>query len=124
MFILAGVLLSATIPQIIRYIKDKASFNILGWIIVCSFWTISFGTFYILSIQTTSSNEELQTDLQQDLSQFFGRQRIWILIADRYIRQQTAYMLALLNQFGQPVEQFKLDKEASLVQLYDFSQGS
>ena len=334
-FVLAGVLLSATIPQVIRHIKDKESLHLLGWLIVCSVWTISFGAFYILAIQTASSNEELlmswssyrafpesfldldwliyslkrffwnpldfpkpffdkvaiaaflmgcaalyqrskenlfllllptattigaaylqkypfynrlilfltpffflimaaglaflidlklkrqsirvvsriggwvcgsllfyvytlhipqylnppdsqeeikpllqhvaekwqpndviyvlekskyqfqfyrdqfgfqandyvigidldpynpedisssqgmlQTDLQEDLHQFCGRQRVWILIADTHIRQQTGYMLTFLNQFGQPVEQFESAQEASLVQLYDFS---
>ena len=58
-FVLAGVLFSAIIPQVIRHIKDKESLHLLGWLIVCSVWTISFGAFYILAIQTASSNEEL-----------------------------------------------------------------
>ena len=108
-------------PNDVIYVLEKSKYQF-------EFYRDKFGfqaNDYVIGIDLDPYNVEdkkmLQTDLQEDLYQFCGRQRIWILIADTHIRQQTGYLLTLLNQFGQPIEQFKIDKEASLVQLYDFS---
>lgn len=110
-------------PKDVIYVLEKSKYQF-------EFYRDRFGfqaNEYVIGIDLDPYNLEdvsrdrgmLQADLQKDLHQFCDRQRIWILIADTHIRQQTGYMLTLLNQFGQPVEQFKTDNEASFVQLFD-----
>ncbi|MEB3211616.1 MAG: glycosyltransferase family 39 protein [Leptolyngbyaceae bacterium] len=61
---------------------------------------------------------------RQNLRQFCGRDRLWVLISDLKIRPQTEFMLERLDQWGDRRDSFEVDALASSVYLYDLGQCS
>jgi hypothetical protein len=61
---------------------------------------------------------------RQNLRQFCGRDRLWVLIADIDMRPQTEFMLERLEQMGDRLETFEVENLVSSVYLYNLGQCS
>ncbi|MGJ3249736.1 MAG: glycosyltransferase family 39 protein [Elainellaceae cyanobacterium] len=68
--------------------------------------------------QTISTQDE-KVGYRNDINQFKGEPRVWFLVSDSRLRDETEFVISHLDKIGQKVDSFKSNVPTSFVSLYD-----
>ncbi|HHP7245273.1 MAG TPA: glycosyltransferase family 39 protein [Elainellaceae cyanobacterium] len=68
--------------------------------------------------QTISTQDE-KVGYRTDINQFKGEPRVWFLVSDSRLRDETEFVISHLDKIGQKIDSFKSNAPTSFVNLYD-----
>ncbi|MGJ3247288.1 MAG: glycosyltransferase family 39 protein [Elainellaceae cyanobacterium] len=68
--------------------------------------------------QTISTQDE-KIGYRNDINQFKGEPRVWVLVSDSRLRDETEFVISHLDKIGQKIDSFKSNVPTSFVSLYD-----